>query len=729
MGEVYRARDIRLDRVVAIKVLPERVAVDPQFRERFEREARAISRLNDPGICIVHDVGHAEGVAFIVMELVEGETLRAWMHRQPRPAVQSVTRIATDVARALAAAHAAGIVHRDIKPDNVIIRPDGSVKVLDFGVAKMTTADAADFATRAPDTAPGIVVGTTEYMAPEQARGGAVDARADVFSVGVVMYEMLAGRSPFRGATATDTVVAILQHDPPPVTLHRPETTSGLSRVIATCLEKSPERRYASGRELASELDAIAQRGGAPEQASPSIAVLPFVNMSADPENDYFCDGIAEDLIGALAKIEHLQVAARTSSFAFKGRHADLQEIGRVLRVRAVLEGSVRKAGSRLRVSAQLVNVDDGFQLWSERYDRQLEDVFAIQDEISMAIVTALKGRLVGEEKVALAKRQTDDVEAYQMYMRGRHHWYRWTAESLAKAKDYWQQALVVDPRYALPHVGLADVELGAGGAGLIPYSEMLPKAKSELALALSLDPDLDEAWTLMGVVHFFEWDFEAADRAVAKALALNPRLGHAHSVRACNEVFRGRPEHALAPAKRSIELDPLSTLWLNVLAYTHLAAGDRRSAAECVYSVLTFDPGAWMAHYIKGLLCVAEGRAADAVSTFEDAVRCSGGALYMAGALACARGLAGDREGAERGLAGLQERASHEYVPPLSYAYAFLACGRVDEAFEWLDRALSDGDVWVTWVAWSPLFATLRSEARMEDFLRRLRQLQGKAA
>ena len=592
MGEVYRARDTRLDRAVAIKVLPERVATDPQFRERFDREARTISRLNDPRICTIHDVGHADGISFIVMELVEGETLRVWMRRQPRPDVDAVTRIVTEVARALAAAHASGIVHRDIKPDNVIVRADGSVKVLDFGVAKLMTSDVADFVTHAPDTAPGIVVGTTEYMSPEQARGLAVDARADVFSVGVVLYEMLSGRSPFRATTATDTVVAILQHDPPPVTFHRPDAASGLSRVVATCLEKSPERRYASGRELAFELETIAQRCGTPDQAARSIAVLPFVNMSADPENEYFCDGIAEDLIGALAKIEHLQVAARTSSFALKGRSADLQEIGRVLKVRTVLEGSVRKAGHRLRVTAQLVKVEDGFQLWSERYDRQLEDVFAIQDDISGAIVTALKGKLLGEERAALAKRQTESIQAYQLYLRGRHHWYRWTAESLAKAKEYWLQALAVDPGYALPHVGLADVELGAGAAGLIPYSEMLPKAKSELALALSLDPDHDEAWTLMAVVHFYEWDFDASEHAVTKALALNPRLGHAHSVRACNEVFRGRADRALAPAKRSVELDPLSTLWLNVLAYAHLAVGDRASAADCVHSVLTFDSG-----------------------------------------------------------------------------------------------------------------------------------------
>jgi serine/threonine-protein kinase len=724
MGEVFRARDTRLGREVALKILPDRLAGDPQFRERFEREARAISRITNPHICTVFDVGESGGVSFIVMELVEGDTLRVWMRKQARPDVASVTRIGSQVARALAAAHAAGIVHRDIKPDNVIVQPDGSVKVLDFGVAKLTEPTESDL-TRASDTAAGIVVGTTEYMSPEQARGIGVDARADVFSLGVVLYELLAGAAPFRGSTTTDTVIAILQHDPPPVTRHRPEAGSGLSRIIATCLEKEPGRRYATGRELAHELEQLAHAPAA--AAPPSIAVLPFVNMSTDAENEYFCDGIAEDLISALTKIEHLHVAARTSSFAFKGRQVDLKEIGRLLNVRTVLEGSVRKAGNRLRVTAQLVKVEDGYQIWSERYDRQLEDVFAIQDEISAAIITALKGKLLGEEKAALGKHQTENVEAFQLYMRGRHHWYKWTAEGLAKAKEYWQQALAIDPQYALPHVGLADVVLAAGGTGLIPYTEVLPKAKAELTLALSLDPELDEAWALMGVVHFFEWEHDAAERAVAKALELNPRLAHAHNARACNEMFRGRPERALAPAILSVELDPLSTFWNVVLTLTHLALGDRPSAGACVRSILTFDPESWWAHYLGSLISVAEGNLADALRSAENAVRYSGGAPMVVGALACVKGLAGDREGAERGLAELTARSAPFFVPGLAMAFAHVGLGQTDAAFDCLDKSLAERDVWVTWVEWTPLLAPLRSHPRMTDLMRRLKQLQGR--
>ena len=442
MGEVYRATDTRLERTVALKVLPARVSRDPEYRERFEREARAISRLNHPNICTIHDVGEHDGAAFIVMELVEGETLRHWLERQTRTEVAAVTRIATQVAQALGAAHAAGIVHRDIKPDNIIVRPDGSIKVLDFGVAKLAAAPDSQVTQAA--TSAGLIIGTAQYMAPEQARGMAVDSRADVFSLGIVLYELLSGNPPFSGATATDTIVSILQHEPPPVSRHRTDVGTGLSHVVATCLQKDPARRYASGHELASELEHLAHGtavvGTAAVHAAPSIAVLPFVNMSADAENEYFCDGIAEDLISGLTKVEHLRVAARTSSFAFKQRQAELKEIGRVLNVATVLEGSVRKAGSRLRITAQLVNVDDGYQLWSERYDRQLEDVFAIQDEISLAIVDALKVKLLGGEKTALVKRQTDNVEAFQLYLRGRYEWHRWTPDGLSRARTCFEQ-------------------------------------------------------------------------------------------------------------------------------------------------------------------------------------------------------------------------------------------------------------------------------------------------
>jgi eukaryotic-like serine/threonine-protein kinase len=723
MGEVYRARDTRLDRDVAIKVLPERVASDPALRDRFEREARTISRLNDARICTIHDVGHTEGLAFIVMELVEGETLRAWIRRQSRPDFAAVTKIAAEIAHALAAAHAAGIVHRDIKPDNVIVRPDGSVKVLDFGVAKLTVlSEPPDFATRAPDTAVGIVVGTTEYMAPEQARGLTVDPRADVFSLGVVLYEMLAGQSPFRGATATDTVVAILQHDPPPITFHRPEAPSGLSRVVTTCLAKDPERRYASGRELAVDLEQLASRGSPGDTAAPpSIAVLPFVNMSTDPENEYFCDGMTEDLISALTKIQGLHVAARTSSFAFKGRQPNVQEVGQVLRVRTALEGSVRKAGSRLRITAQLVNVADGYQVWSERYDRQLEDVFVIQDEISAAIVTALKGKLLGEEKSLLVKRQTGNVQAFELYSRGRHYWHSWTTEGLDKARAYFQQAIAIDPDYALAYVGLADCDLAAAAAGLLPSVDAVARARPILARAIALDPELAEAWTLLGVACFSAWEHGEAHEAVTRALELGPRLAHAHSVRATTYLFEGRHRAGLAPALRSVELDPLAPLWSYVLMLLHIGMDDWPAAEERARAALRFDPSNWTAHLVQGLVQTGRREVADAVAAFEAAARCSGHAPTAVGALIHALARAGDRPRAERELGALLERRAQQFVPAVQIAAAFVGLGAMDDAMAWLKRSYEERDLWVRTAWWNPLFRELRTDARMIDLLRRM--------
>ena len=721
MGEVYRARDTRLDRVVAIKVLSPQLAANPQFRERFDREARTVSRLNHSHICTIHDVGHDSGTSYLVMEYVEGETLGRWLRRTPRPSVETIVDTGLQIARALVAAHTAGIVHRDIKPENVIVKGDGVVKVLDFGIAKLVDVPAMDAMTVA-GTVAGFVVGTTKYMSPEQARGISVDARSDIFSFGVLLYEMLSGQAPFEGATATDTVMAILQREPAPITQHRPESGSELQRIVSKCLEKDAGRRYASARDLVVDLErcrAGTQAGAA--KPSGSIAVLPFVSMSADPENEYFCDGLAEDLINVLTKIGQLQVAARTSAFSFKGKNADLKEVGRTLNVGTVLEGSVRKVGSRLRVTAQLVNVADGYQLWSERYDRQLEDVFEIQDEISMAIVKALKVKLLGGEQAALAKRHTENVEAFQLYLQGRHHWHKWSVEGLAKSKECMERAIAIDPDYAVAYVGLADTSLAAGAAGLLSYAELLPKAKGELTRALALDPHLDEAWTLLSVVHFFEWEWPAAERAVARALELNPRLGHAHQVLALVELFQGRYDSALAPAKRSLELDPLAPLGNYGLVLVHIARGDHRSAWDRVRAGLDFDPSFWMVHYARGMLMTADGDHAQAVHAMEEAVRCSGGVPSAVGAMICAIGLAGQRDRAEQELAALFDRAQHGHVPALSIALAYVGLGDTGRAFEWLERSYAERDVWLR-CAWSnPLFAGVRGDPRMTDLLRRM--------
>jgi serine/threonine-protein kinase len=724
MAEVYEARDTRLDRAVAVKVLPDRLVDDPQFRGRFEREARTISRLNHPCICTLYDVGQHERAPYLVMELVEGETLRAWLRRVQRPDVAAVIRIGLQCAQALATAHAAGIVHRDIKPENVIVRPDGSIKVLDFGIAKLVASvrsDATEVASRQQETHTGMVVGTTAYMSPEQARGVPVDARSDVFSLGVLLYELLDGHAPFVGTTPTDVTVAILQYDPPPLTRQRPEIGSDFADVIAMCLAKDPERRFESGRALAEALEPLERTHSGANSGPPSIAVLPLVNLSNDRDNEYFCDGIAEDLMNGLAKIRGLHVAARTSSFAFKGRPVDLKEIGRVLNVRTVLEGSVRKAGERLRITAQLVNIADGYQLWSERYDRDLKDVFAIQDEISVAIVTALKGKLLGEEHAALIKRGTKSVEAFELYARGRHHWNGWSADGLAKAQECMERAIALDPKYALAYVGLADCYLARQAAGFSPSQPMVAKARTELSRALALDPNLDMAWTLLGVAHFTGWDFEAAHGAVARALELNPLLGHAHLARAATFGMQGRFSEAAESAARAVELDPLAPMWSYLLAIYLIGAGDLAEAERRARAVLEFDAGAWAGHLSLGLVRYARRDYGAAVGSFENAVRLSGGMPQARSGLIAALAHAGERERAERELAALLADAASGHVPGSSVAAACAGLGLADQVFEWLDKAIDGLDTWVRMTSWNPLFAEIREDSRMLDVMRRL--------
>ena len=725
MGEVYKARDTRLNRTVAIKVLPPALAADPQFRERFDREARTISQVEHPNICALYDVGEHGGTAYLVMQYLEGETLAQRIAKGALPLGEGI-RIATEIADALTKAHGAGVIHRDLKPGNVMLTSTGA-KLLDFGIAKLFQTSLQNLADAQTigQTEAGAVVGTTRYMSPEQARGTAVDSRSDLFSFGILFYEMLSGRVPFEGTTNADVLVRILEREPLPVTQYRPEVPAELQRITARCLEKDRDRRYASARDLIADLEKAkasitGQQSGV--KLAPSIAVLPFVNMSTDPENEYFCDGIAEELINAFTKIEQLRVAARTSAFSFKGKTGDLREIGRTLNVSTVLEGSVRKAGNRLRVTAQLVNVADGYHLWSERYDRNLEDVFAIQDEISLAIVTALKVRLIGEEKAALAKRHTENVEAFQLYQQGRHHWHKWNEQGFLKSRECMERAIQIDPDYALAYCGLADSYL-AGASGTIRYADILPRVKEVLARALDLDPGEALAWTLSAVACYYDWDFEGAERTAARAIELNPRLAQAHTAQALVYLYSGRPDRALAPAKRAVELDPLAPMFNRVLAETHVALGESDSAIRQIRLLLDISPNFWRAHWLLGTILPSRGESENAIASLEEAVRCSGGAPYAVGSLAGALGSAGHRDRAEREIDALLDRARSGYIPSLSFALAYMGLSMVDRVFEWLDRAFEERDLMLRiYFVYAPVFEVLRRDPRGIDLLRRLK-------
>ncbi|MDE3168282.1 MAG: protein kinase, partial [Acidobacteriota bacterium] len=531
MGEVYTARDTRLGRVVAIKFL------NAAHSDRFQHEARAIAALNHPHICTLHDIGPD----YLVMEYVEGAPLQGPL--KPEEAL----RLGLQIAEALEAAHSKGIIHRDLKPANILVNQAG-VKLLDFGLAKLQQETQAGEDT-VTQTQAGTILGTAAYMSPEQAEGRPADARSDVFSFGLVLYEMLSGRRAFSGQTSVSTLAAILHKEPEP--LGGPPEIEG---IVKRCLRKAPAERFQTISDVAAALRAVRF-----SERTPSIAVLPFANMSGDKENEYFSDGLAEEIINALTKVPGLKVAARTSTFAFKDKNEDIRRIGETLGVAQVLEGSVRKSGNRLRVTAQLIAIADGYHLWSERFDRQMTDVFEIQDEISQAIVDALKLKLVR----TAAPRRTASLAAYQAYLEGNYHRLQLTEAGLTRGREYLERAIALDPAYAAPQAALAVCYLYQALYAAVPAREVVPKALAAAERAIGLDPEEAEGYMARGMVKgACEFDWPAAGRELERAVQLNPDSSSAHYRMGWWYALPvGRVAEALARMRRAAELDPLSVL------------------------------------------------------------------------------------------------------------------------------------------------------------------------
>jgi serine/threonine protein kinase/Tfp pilus assembly protein PilF len=688
MGEVYRARDSRLNRDVAIKVSA------AQFSERFEREAQAIAALNHPNICTLHDIGPN----YLVMEFIEGTPLKC-----PLPVDQAL-RYAIQICDALEAAHQKNIIHRDLKPANILVTASG-VKLLDFGLAKIETPQISDGATQTfALTEVGVVMGTAAYMSPEQAKGEVSDARSDIFSFGVVLYEMLNGHSPFVRNSPMETMSAILRDEPAAT-----NTPSNISNIIARCLRKSTAERFQTIAEVRA---AIEQAMSHPSEKSSSIAVLPFANMSADKDNEYFSDGLAEEILNLLAKIPGLKVIARTSSFAFRGKEQDITAIAQALRVQNILEGSVRRSGNRVRVTAQLINAADGSHRWSERYDRDMTDIFALQDEIGQAISEALKLHLA-------PRAHPVNLEAYQLHLKGQYHRFRFTPESIAKAKEYFEQALAVDPSYAPAYSGLAGYYLVMATSGMKYMVEMCPLITSCAEKALSLDPDNSEALSLLAhTAAICEYDWKKSERLHLKAMSVEPvpstmRFRYA----AFYLVLMGQHAKALEQCRLALETDPLSAAIYMGLTYAYLGSGQYDESIQSARKGLEINENFHPLVFVMALTQLRAGLTADAITTLQQLLRIAPWFSAASWCLAAAYRQINDLAQSLELVRTLADSHGHT----IGSAFYYAAAGEADAMFAALDGAYQKRDFLLLSIQFLPFFEPYRNDPRFKSLLKRM--------
>ena len=713
MATVYLAHELKHHRKVAVKVLHPELATALGV-ERFVREINTSTQLTHPHILPVFDSDERDGLLYYVMPYIDGETLRSRLQREGQLPIEEAVRIAGDVAEALEYAHSCGVVHRDIKPENILFSA-GRAVVADFGIARAISA-----ATLQPLTGPGATLGTPSYMSPEQ-RTGEVDGRADVYSLGCVLYEMLAGTAPFTGP---DVQAVIARHavDPvPPIRSVRAAVPHALERVVLQALAKMPADRFASAGQFAAALRAppsLTIDGGTGE----SIAVLPFANLTADPDTEYLSDGITEEIINALAHIPGLRVAARGSSFAFRGKVIDLAEVGANLKVATVLEGSVRRVGTRLRVTAQLINVSGGYHLWSERYDRQMTDVFAIQDEIAKAIADRLQVTLGDGGAGTLVTPPTANLDAYHGYLKGRYHWTQ-RGLGLKKALEYFSQALALDPDYALAHAGLADACTLLAQYGLAPPGVVLPKARAAVARALELAPDLAEAHCAAGILHLiFDWDWPHANARLRRAIQLNPRyLPARHWLATYLTFVEARFDEGIGQAQRAVELDPLAPLGIAQLGMVLVGAGRGEQAVAPLQRAIELAPAMFLPYHFLGVLYHHLGRTEDAIATLELAVATSGRHQWPLAALGVCFSSLGRIADVQAIQDELAARARREYVMSSMLALLKAGVGQVDEAFALLERACDERDGIMIYSKRYPAFGLLQADPRMHRIYSRV--------
>jgi TolB-like protein/tRNA A-37 threonylcarbamoyl transferase component Bud32/cytochrome c-type biogenesis protein CcmH/NrfG len=722
MGEVYRASDPRLKRDVAIKVMSS-PQIDREALDRFAAETHAVAALSHPNIITIHDVGEVDGLPYAVMELLEGQTLRERIATGPLTPAETLA-IATQVTSALAAAHAAQIVHRDLKPANVFVLRSGSIKILDFGVAKVLSQP--DLATMMA-TMPGLVIGTVGYMAPEQVRGQELDARADVFAFGALLYEMATGVRAFHGQTAIEVLAATIDSRRPGFE-KAPHVPEPVRRVIRRCLEVDPARRFGSGAELLASVERLTESMHADRQpdsssSASSIAVLPFTDMSKERDQEYLCEGMAEEIITGLSGIRGLKVASRTAAFRFRDRAVDLPGVAEALNVACVLEGSVRTSSNRLRVTARLTAMPDSYLRWSKTFDCELTDIFAVEDEIARAVVAELRLTLGGTPGAPLIPAATGVTEAYTAYLKGRYHWNRRTGESLQSAIECFTEAIAADSRYAKAYAGLADAYATLAVYGLRRPHDVMPTAKTMALQALGIEPDLAEAYASLALVDsVYDWSWSQAQGHFARAISLAPDYATAFQWYAVNCLVPcGRFEEARSAIDRAVAIDPVSlpiTISAGLVSYF---SGQFEDAAVVFRRALALDPTFGPAHFFLGQALSESGASAPALYHAERAAALSGQSPETLAGLGYAAAVAGDDSRARSVLDELTALSKTRYVSPSVIAQVQAGLGQPTEALESLRTAQEMRASDLAWVAVRPTFRTLRSDARFVSLIRRL--------
>jgi serine/threonine protein kinase/Tfp pilus assembly protein PilF len=771
MGEVYQARDTRLNRNVAIKVLPPQFSSDPVRKLRFEREARTISSLNHPHICVLYDIGSQGGVDFLVMEFLEGETLAKRLEKGPLP-LEQLFCCAVQVVDALDAAHVKGIIHRDIKPANIFLTQTGQTKVLDFGLAKILEPELASDDATIPScdellTVAGSTMGTMNYMSPEQVLGKVLDPRTDLFSFGAMLYEMATGTRPFREGTANAVFDAILHKIPVPPSRLNPDLSCSLEAVIYKALEKDRDLRYQCASELGTALRHVSHQQGhrrpetkankadqarnkfgikvswqsslvaamlsalvivtalmamgyvrrkASASATASVAVLPFANLSSNQEQEYFSDGLAEDLLGTLSKIQGLRVVARASSFQFRGKDWDSHSIGEKLDVGAVLKGSVRKEGQKVRITAEIIKASDGTILWSETYDRELNNIFQVQDDIARAVATSLKVRLLDRSSEQPSVQSTNPA-AYTAYLQAQYFSHQYTKEGFQKAIDYYKQAIQQDSSYAAAWAGLSRTYSVQAGAGDAPVDEGYNKGRQAAERALELGGDIAAAYVSLAWIDMsYDFDWEGAEAAVHRALALEPANVTAIRYAAYLDVTHGRMQEALALDRQAEDLDPLDSAVRNNHGYHAYCAGRLEEAMAAYLKALELNPDYAGPHGRLGEIYLALGRAEEALSQSRQETHTSA-RLKVAGESNYALGRRKESDAALEELTAWGHLTAAYQIAEL-HAYR----NEVDLAFEWLDRAYAQHDSGLLWIKIDPDLKNLHNDPRYAAFLRKMR-------